>query len=208
METEVLPDMQVNMPGTFDTLTSLASAGVLDLNLGTVWNNWNEQWSGSVNEVNRRTDSSTNGNLVTNVTTINTEQRVTRRRTGVRTALIPNAVRTNFGNRVVNVAFAQFIRSKDVAFVAKDMKPLTRVYPFFDGVDVSSFVTPTGSTAGSALTTNANGTATGTFEIPDPTNTSNPSHRKMLSWAHTIPLHLLFCADSNLQKPLGKTVEK
>ena len=29
METEVLPELQVDMPGTFDTLTSLASAGVL-----------------------------------------------------------------------------------------------------------------------------------------------------------------------------------
>ena len=36
---------------------------VIDLNLGTVWNNWNEQWSGAVRETNRRTDTSRQGNL-------------------------------------------------------------------------------------------------------------------------------------------------
>ena len=33
METEVQPELVVDMPGTFDTLTSLAAAGVIDLNL-------------------------------------------------------------------------------------------------------------------------------------------------------------------------------
>ena len=177
METETQPDMQIKMPGTFDTLIEGAAAGVLDLNLGTVWNNWNEQWAGSVQETNRRTDSSRDGNFVTDTTTINTEQRVGMMRTGVRTSLIPNAVRTSFGERVVSVAFAQFIRPKTITFTAKDMKPLTRIFPFFDGVDVSTHVTPTGSSAGAALTTDNAGAASGTFVIPDPTNTSNPKFR-------------------------------
>ena len=56
METETLPELQVDMPGAFDTLTDLAAAGVLDLNLGTVWDNWNETWSGTPQEVNRTND--------------------------------------------------------------------------------------------------------------------------------------------------------
>ena len=35
METETLPDLQVTMPGTFDTLNDLAAQGVIDLNLGS-----------------------------------------------------------------------------------------------------------------------------------------------------------------------------
>ena len=54
------------------------------------------------------------------------------------------------------------------------MKPNTRVHPFFDGVDVAVYVTPTGSSAGAALTTNANGEASGTFAIPNPNVVSNP----------------------------------
>ena len=57
------------------------------------------------------------------------------------------------------------------------MKPDTRIFPFFDGVDVSNNVTFTGSSAGAALTTDSNGAASGTFVIPDPTNTSNPKFR-------------------------------
>ena len=177
METEAQPDMQITMPGTFDTLTDLASAGVLDLNFGTVWNNWNEQWAGSVNEVNRRTDSSRNGNFVTDTTTINTEQRVGMMRSGVRTSMVPKAVRTSFGERVVSVAFAQFIRAKDISFTVKDMKPLTRIFPFFDGVDVSTLTTPTGSSAGAALTTDAAGAASGVFSIPNPSVSGNLKFR-------------------------------
>ena len=33
--------MTVDLPNVYDTLTNLTSK-VLDLNLGTVWNNWNE----------------------------------------------------------------------------------------------------------------------------------------------------------------------
>ena len=156
MATEVLPDMQVDMPGTFDTLTNLAAAGVLDLNLGTVWNNWNDTWSGSVQEVNRQfRQANRRFGWNKQTTTITTEQRVGQRRAGIRTALIPHAVRTSFGDRVVSIAFAPFMREKDITFTAKDMKPLSRVFPFFDGIDVSAYVTPTGSSAGAALTTDA-----------------------------------------------------
>jgi len=178
MATEVLPEMQVDMPGTFDTLTSLAAAGVLDLNLGTVWGNWNEQWSGSVQEVNRTSNTSgPRWGWQNTQTSITTEQRVGLRRAGIRTGLIPNAVRTSFGDRVVSVAFAPFMRQKDITFTAKDMKPLSRIYPFFDSIDVSNYVTPTGSSAGAALITDATGEATGVFSIPDPTNTANPKWR-------------------------------
>jgi len=57
------------------------------------------------------------------------------------------------------------------------MKPSTRIYPFFDGVDVSTYVTPTGSSAGAALTTDASGSATGVFALPTPTVSTNPRWR-------------------------------
>ena len=178
METETLPEMIVDMPGTFDTLTSLADAGVLELNLGTVWGNWNDSWSGSVQEVNRTTQTSgPQFGWRNRTTTITTEQRVGQRRSGVRTGMIPNAMRTSFGDRVVSVGFVPFIRQKTITFEAFDMRPDSRVYPFFDGVAVSTYTTPDGSTAGAALTTNAQGYVKGAFAIPDPTDTSKPKWR-------------------------------
>ena len=57
------------------------------------------------------------------------------------------------------------------------MKPGTRIFPFFDSEDVSAYVTPTGSSAGAALTTDAAGSASGVFALPTPTVSTNPRWR-------------------------------
>ena len=44
-ETETLPEMTVEIPSVFDTLSTDAAAGVQGLNLGTVWNTWNNNWA-------------------------------------------------------------------------------------------------------------------------------------------------------------------
>ena len=183
MATETQPELRVDLPNVYDTLTNLASQGVLDLNLGTVWNNWNDTWSGVRTDTGNITSTSRQWwrgrSLLRNtVTSVSQSERVDRTRTGVRTALIPGGVQeTSFGNRVVSVGFAPFIRQKDIAFSVVGMKPLTRIFPFFDGIDISTYVTPTGSSAGSALTTDANGSATGTFALPSPDVAANPKWR-------------------------------
>ena len=53
------------------------------------------------------------------------------------------------------------------------MKPNTRVYAFFDNIDISAYVTPS---SGSNLDTD-NDAVIRTFTIPDPTNNSNPRWR-------------------------------
>ena len=185
METEVLPEMTINLPGPFDTLLGGGENGaVQELNMGTVWNTWNNNWS-SVDvpgtEV-RTTERQRRPNhpLIRDVdtTTINTVTVNNRTRQGVRTSLVPGGLQTqSLGNRVVQVAFATFMRTKDISFSANGLKPTTRMFPFFDGIDISAYVTPTGSSAGAALTTDAQGTATGVFTIPDPKVTTNPKWR-------------------------------
>ena len=44
-ETETLPEMTVEIPGVFDTLTQMQMQMYRELNLGTVWNEWNNNWS-------------------------------------------------------------------------------------------------------------------------------------------------------------------
>ena len=181
METETLPEMTIEIPSIFDTLTDTAGEAVRELNLGTVWNEWNNNWT-SVDVAGTESTSSRwergRGRRRVDTTTVRTQEVNNRTRTGIRTSLIPGGLRnTNIGNRVVQVAFATFIRAKDISFTAKGMKPDTRIYPFFDGVDISAYVTPTGSTAGAALTTNAVGTATGVFALPTSTVDANPRWR-------------------------------
>ena len=185
METETLPEMTIEIPGVFDTLTGGANENVQELNLGTVWNEWNNNWTSVDIAGTENTERMTERRggpwpWIRRVdrTTIETQNINNRTRTGVRTTLIPGGLRnTSIGNRVVQVAFATFIRAKDISFSAKGMKPDTRIFPFFDGVDISTLVTPTGSTAGAALTTNASGAASGVFALPTPTNEDNPKWR-------------------------------
>ena len=192
METETLPEMTIDIPGAFDTLLAGAAPGVTELNLGTVWNEWNNNWSSvdvaGSEQTERRTERRANwqgapgeaNGLIRRVdrTTVDTIEVNNRTRTGVRTSLIPGGLQTqSLGNRVVQVAFATFMRERSIAFEAQGMKPSTRVYPFFDGIDVSTYVTPTGSSAGAALTTDASGKASGTFALPDPKVAGNPKWR-------------------------------
>ena len=102
---------------------------------------------------------------------------VNQTRTGLRQRLVPQVVRNSIGDRVVNVAFVPFIRSRTVSFTATRMKPNTRVFAFFDNIDISTYITPSGGSLGGNIVTDANGAVSGTFAIPDPTNNSNPRWR-------------------------------
>ena len=184
METEVLPEMTVDIPGVFDSLTDAAGNSVQELNLGTVWNEWNNNWSSvdvqGTENVERRRDRRAQWPFIRDInrTTIGTVDVNNRTRTGIRTSLVPGGLQTqSLGNRVVQVAFATFMRTRNITFTAHAMKPTTRIYPFFDGVDVSDYVTPTGSTSGAALTTDAQGKASGVFVLPDPKVSDNPKWR-------------------------------
>ena len=165
-ETERRPDFVHHIPGSYDTLTDQASSGVVKLNLGTVWGAWTDSWTGAVQDVNRQINpSTTSGNIKTTTTTITTSQRVGQTRSGIRTSLVPKEVRKSIGDRVIGTSYVPFIRPKNIFFSATGMKPNTRVYAFFDGQDVNDDVTPTNSNEGAALTTDSNGSVTGTFSI-------------------------------------------
>src|SRR6056300_1700404 len=170
-ETRVAPELVVNVNGTFDNLAinaGLDNTSVSEIPVGTEWNEWQDQWSG-----NPRTDTRWQGNSLVRTTS----QDVVQTRSGIRTVIVPQTVRQSLGNRVISVAFVPFIRSRTITFTAQGMRPNTRVYPFFDNIDVSSYVTPDGGALGGNVVTDANGYVTGTFAIPDPNVSSNPRWR-------------------------------
>ena len=88
---------------------------------------------------------------------VTTAQQVSQTRTGIRSVAIPETIRTSIGDRVVSVAFVPFIRSRTITFSATRLKPNTRVYPFFDNIDIATYVTPEGGSAGGNLVTDSNG---------------------------------------------------
>ena len=186
-ETERVPELVVNQQGMFDTMAAnLGNPNLQSIELGTVWNEWQDNWVGRAVEAGtrniggqRREQTFRFGvpRRVLQQQEITTVQQVNQTRTGVRSVFVPQVVRRSMGDRVLNVAFIPFIRSRTVNFTGTRFKPNTRVYPFFENIDISSYVTPTGGSLGGNLVSDANGALSGSFAIPDPTVDANPRWR-------------------------------
>ena len=170
-DTEVAPEVVANVQGTFDNLArerGLTNSNISSIPMGTEWNGWQDSWSG-----NPRSNASWQGDRLVQTTS----RDVVQTRSGIRTTAVPQTLRQSLGERVISVAFVPFIRSRTIEFEGYGLRPNTRVYPFFDNIDVATYVTPDGGSAGGNLITDANGFVKGSFAIPDPTNTSNPRWR-------------------------------
>ena len=177
-ETNRAPQLVINNTGAFDSLVSglPQSQQNQGIEIGSIWNDWQDFWTGTPRDVSSRDVSGNqrSGRRIFRNTEITSSQQVNQTRTGVRQRLVPQTVRNNIGDRIVNVAFVPFIRSRTLSFTGTRMKPNTRVYAFFDDVNISTYVTPS---SGANLDTDNNGSVSGTFTIPDPADNSNPRWR-------------------------------
>tara|TARA_B100000497_G_scaffold114780_1_gene137681 strand:+ start:13999 stop:20073 length:6075 start_codon:yes stop_codon:yes gene_type:complete len=178
-ETERAPELVVNRTGGFDTLVqNLGNPNLTNVEIGTVWNEWQEHWSGTPTVTSSRVlGTHRQGRRIVRRTQETLSGQMSNTRTGIRTRIVPQVVRNSIGDRVVSVGIVPFLRSRTLTFNATRMKPETRVYPFFDNIDISSYITPEGGSLGGNLVTDINGAVSGTFAIPDSKNNSNPRWR-------------------------------
>ena len=147
---------------------NMVDDGVIDPQTGfgpITWDSWETNWTGIDIVESTRTRVIQNGPdqihrqgpggrsrvsvRTRQVTDSVTEERIqtgtmtgTRSRNGVRTIVTEQFDRESVGDRVVSRDLIPFMRSRNVEFVSKKVKPLTRLYPFFDGVDVSKYCVP------------------------------------------------------------------
>ena len=190
-DTVTSPDLLVNFNNTSDNWETLANAW------GTSWNDWQTVWQG----VDVQTSSNINNNywfdtistrkpegggfntynkVTQNQTVTTTNQQI---RDGLRASVSypPDTKTTDFGTRVVNVNIVPFMRSRVINFSARGLRANTNVYPFFDRVAVSSYVTPANSSfantanEGATLKTDTNGNVYGHFRIPNDTSLRFPT---------------------------------
>jgi hypothetical protein len=130
----------------------------------TVWNSWIQNWTGQEIVETTRTNTQTTGSLAwrgfvgggaprrdawgseTTTTTLDTFREVkdtgVETRTGVRTVVTEVFDQTSVGDRVVSRDIVPFMRSRNIQFINKKVKPLTQLYAFFDGVDVTRYCIP------------------------------------------------------------------
>jgi hypothetical protein len=63
-------------------------------------------------------------------------------RSGIRTSAVTSTNSVNYGDRVVDVSYIPYVRPRPVTFVARNLKPDTLFYGFFDQTDVNSNIKP------------------------------------------------------------------
>lgn len=180
-DVEQRPELVVDNQGLFDVVNFLEDNTDV---FGTIWNEWQTQWTGRTVSVDRTRNNANNLTIINTIETVQSGQA----REGVRTSVSPDSIQTNIGDRVIDVRMVPFIRSRRVKFKAIGLKPNTRVYPFFESIDVSAFCRqlssfdrfsdspvdpepnssavahPSGSTT---LVSDATGTLIGEFYIPN-----------------------------------------
>ena len=111
--------------------------------LGTEWNEWESEWSprpfggGQTDTFSETTRLSRRRAL----------RRTFRRelREGIQTSLVENFQREVIDDRVLNITFVPFIRSRKVHFKASMLKPNTTFFLYFDDVNITSYATDTGA---------------------------------------------------------------
>lgn len=124
-DTNQLPDVIANLNGANDSWTVNSVPTVIS----TSWNDWQTNWTGI----------SFAGQVASGLSIVSMERQS---RTGTQTVMSTEVITQDLGNRIVSADVIPFIRSRTVLFNAKNVKPSTRFYPYFDNVNVSSYVTP------------------------------------------------------------------
>ena len=190
-ETDVRPAIIIDDSEAYDQFVQMAEEQGI---LGTVWNEWETNWTGVDVEENsfRNEGGDPRGNFWNRFggQSETTQQVITttshQSRTGINTEVAFDTVQRSNGSKVVEVNFVPFIRSREIQFKAQLMKPNTKVYAFFDGVAVADYVreessftefsdksnvlTHEGETVhpdgAGLLTTDASGEVIGSFIIP------------------------------------------
>ena len=209
-ETDVRPSIVIDDSSSFDQFKKMAEENGI---LGTVWNEWETNWTGvDIDESTETTgtapgrrgrnnsnipwwlqederedffDIGTVGGGQQNTTITTTTTTTGQSRDGVQTDLAFDTVTRSDGKKVVEINFVPFIRSRKIFFKAELLKPNTKVYAFFDGANMASYVkaesftqfsatnnvgTFEGETAhpntASVLTSNGSGVVEGSFIIP------------------------------------------
>jgi len=158
----------IQVEGDYDRQMELAARNMnVDPQTGfspISWNSWETNWTGVDVVETTRTRTVTSGdrfrgwmgqpgggrrNVYGNRITETIEDTVrsgkrtgVESRTGFRTVISEQWDNTSVGDRTVSRDLIPYCRSRNIEFVSKRMKPLTRMYAFFDGEDVTRFCVP------------------------------------------------------------------
>jgi hypothetical protein len=151
---------------------------------GSVWNEWQMNWTGTPIYSLTNSTNSINSQFADISNLVISGKTRSRTRNGTQNRLSPYGTASiTKGSRSVSTPYNSYIRSRMVQFVAKGLEPNTKLYAFFDGIDVTSWinaddvtniVTPFTGVGGYSekgfgepMVTDDNGNISGIFLIPN-----------------------------------------
>jgi hypothetical protein len=151
------PDVTKNVDGNYNAVLSASRNS-----LGTLWGASRVSWTGTSttstgsSSARRLNTTDAGGNRISQVWAVQrfvttSSSRITQQ--GVRTSLVERTDTRLEGDRVIANDIIPFMRKKTINFTASGLRPFTRVFPFFDNVNVTRFIVPTGGSAIGNVTT-------------------------------------------------------
>ena len=165
------PDVTISLDLNTDAWLHMPSAW------GTAWNAWNTVITGVSQTGTQNVSRGTRivgGQIFEDFDIIITEAVTTQStRGGTASSVVDRTSTQTTGTLVKDVNIQPFMRSRLINFVGTALKRNTKLYVFFDNVNVSSYITPTNSSfantgmEGSSLSTNSDGEVYGQFRIPN-----------------------------------------
>ncbi len=134
------PDLVAVDDNNYDAIKFMAEElGVT----GTKWDEWQTNWTSiSTRSVAGETREWVGGIRVTGYETTYTDYVGYNYRNGVETTLTSSVNAQDYGDRVVDVSYIPYMRSRPVTIIAQNLKSKTRFWPFFDNVSVESYFKP------------------------------------------------------------------
>ena len=142
-DTNRMPNLVINREGNYDSFIARNGGSAVN----TVWNEWETFWTGETNNSVQWRDTSWatarkqvpfRRVMERTVTTKTSKQS----RQGVRTEITPRIDYESKGDKVVSTEILPYCRARDVNFTCRVFKPITRLFAFFDNVDVTQYCKP------------------------------------------------------------------
>lgn len=156
IDTTRAPDISITDNSAIEFYSAMADALTSD------WSSWSTVWTGTVREPA--------GNGWQQTITTTTVEESTRNRFSVNTT---GTSTESYGDRIIDSSLQPYMRSRNIEFQAHGVKSSTKLYSFFDGKDVSDYITPANSSfgitgnEGDDLISDSAGDVYGIFRIPN-----------------------------------------
>lgn len=142
VDTTRLSTKNIEIEGNYNETVSQLVASGFDPQTGygpVTWGSWETTWTGE-NKTNYSQES-WQGNLIrTDYQT--TTKTGTKTRTGTRQVFKEAFDDISLGDSILSTQLVPFVRSRNIEFTSKRLKPITRVYGFFDGIDINQYIVP------------------------------------------------------------------